>query len=110
MGANTGSLTNFKKVSTNDKETQKIQQNVENAITSIINKSIIDGVLLKKVCLEPGISNEVKHKLGRPPLGYLIVRKRADSRIWDVQDYNTTPSKTLSLACSHNVSVDIWVF
>jgi hypothetical protein len=110
MGANSSSLTNFKKLGTKNTELQKVQQNVENAITTIIRKEIIDGILLKNVCLEPSISNEVKHGLGREPLGWTIVRKRADARIWDIQDFNTTPSKTLSLTCSHAVTVDIWIF
>lgn len=110
MGANSGSLTDFKKIGVNDRDLQKVQQNVENAVAPIIRKPIIDGVLLKKVCLLPGVSNEVKHRLGREPLGYIIVRKRADARIWDIQDFNNNPSKTFSLACSHEVTVDIWIF
>ena len=110
MGANTGSLINLKKVGAQDKDLQKVQQNVENAIEPIIRKEIIDGVLLTKVCLEPGISNEVKHGLGREPLGWIVVRKRADARIWDVQDFNRNPSKVLSLTCSHAVTVDLWIF
>ena len=110
MGANTGSLTNLKKIGTSTQELQKVQQNIENAIEPIIRKEIIDGVLLKKVCLENGVSNEIKHGLGRPPQGWIIVRKRADARIWDVQDFNNNPSKTLSIAVSHAVTVDIWIF
>lgn len=110
MGANSGSLTNLKKLGQSSREVEKLQQNIENAINPIINKQIIDGILLKKVCLQPGISNEVKHSLGRVPLGWLVVRKRADSNIWDVQDFNRNPSRTLSLACSHAVTVDLWIF
>ena len=110
MGIKTGSLTDFKKIGVSDNELQKVQQNVENAITPIIRKEIIDGVLLKKVCLDPGVANEIKHGLGREPQGWEIVRKRADARIWDVQDFNNNPSKTLSIAASHTVTVDIWIF
>ena len=110
MGAKTNSVANFKKVGTNDRELQKVQQNVENAITTIIRKEIIDGVLLKNVCLEPGISNEIKHGLGRAPQGWSIARKRADARIWDIQDFNRNPTKTLSITCSHLVTVDIWIY
>lgn len=110
MGANSGSLTNLKKIGVVDTDLQKVQQNIENAIQPIIQKAIIDGILLKKVCLEAGHSNEVKHSLGREPLGWLVVRKRADARIWDVHDFNRNPSKTLSIACSHDVTVDLWVF
>lgn len=110
MGVNSGSLTNFKKLNTKDPQVNKIQENIQNAIEPIILKAILDGVLLKNVCLDPLISNEVVHSLGRAPQGWIIVRKRADARIWDVQDFNRNPSRTLSLTCSHEVEVDLWVF
>lgn len=110
MGAKTGSLTNLKKIGTSNYEMQKLQQNIESAIEPIISKDIVDGLLLKNVCLEPGIANEVKHSLGRPVQGWIVVRKRADARIWDVQDFNRNPSKTLTLAASHDVKVDLWIF
>lgn len=110
MGANSGSLANLKKVGLKDKETQKLQQNIENAIEPIISKEIIDGVLCKDICLKPNIATEVEHSLGRKPLGWIVVRKRADARIWDVQDFNNNPSRSLSLATSHEVKVDLWIF
>jgi hypothetical protein len=110
LGANSGSLTNLKKIGLKDKDSQKLQQNIENAIEPIIRKAIIDGVLLKNLCLTPGTSNEIRHGLGRAPQGWIVVRKRADARIWDVQDFNANPSRTLSLAVSHNVEIDLWIF
>lgn len=110
MGANSGSLANFKKTSVKDTDLNKVQQNVENAITTIINKEIIDGVLLKNVCLHAGTANAVKHQLGRAIRGWIVVRLRADARIWDVQDFNPNPARTLMLACSHDAKVDLWVF
>ena len=110
MGANSGSLTNMKKVGFKDKETSKLQENIQNALEPIIRKEIVDGIRLTNVCLEPGIANDVKHRLGRPPLGWIVTRKREDARIWDVQDHNSNPSKTLTLTCSHAVEVDLWIF
>lgn len=110
MGANSSSLANFKKIGTKDPDLQKVQQNVENAITTIIDKPIVDGVLVTKVCLEPNVVNEVKHTLGRPAIGWIIVRKRDDIRVWDIQDFNVNPSKTLALATSHAGSIDLWIF
>lgn len=110
MGARTNSLEDFKKINSGDKNLDKVQQNVQNSIQPIIRKEIVDGVLLKNICLEPGISNEIKHGLGRSPQGWSIARKRADSRIWDIQDFNPNPSRTLSITCSHLVTVDIWIY
>jgi hypothetical protein len=104
------SVKNFKKLALKDKESSKLQENVELVLKPIINSQIIDGVLLKCVDLQPGKRNEVQHKLGRLPLGYIVVRKRADARIWDLQDTNPAPGQTFSLACSHAVQVDLWIF
>lgn len=100
----------FKKTQVKDSETSKLQSNLEVFFKPIINSEIIDGVLLKNVCLEAGVRNEVEHKLGRKPIGFMIVRKRADSRIWDLQDSNPGPLRSFTLACSHDVEVDVWIF
>ena len=104
------SIKKFRKTAFKDKDLSKLQTNVEQALNPVLISSIIDGVLIKNVCLEPSKRNEVLHKLGREPLGYIIVRKRKDSRIWDLQDTNTAPKRTFTLACSHEVTVDIWFF
>jgi hypothetical protein len=100
----------LKKVSSNNKEINQIQENVEQALTPIIASQIVDGVIIKNKQIESGKVNLIAHKLGREPLGYIIIRKRADSRIWDTQDTNKNKKTTLALQCSTTVHVDIWVF
>lgn len=100
----------FKKLRDDKADIRKVQDNIESALNPVLNCPIIDGVLVKEAVLDPTRINEVEHTLGRKPRGWFLVRKRADSRIWDVQEYNTNPSRTLSLACSHSVTVDIWIF
>ena len=108
--ANANSVKAFKTTGFKDKETNKLQQNVENALEPIINSNIIDGVLLKNVCLSAGIANQVRHRLDREPLGWIVVRKREDSRIWDIQDFNINQKKFLTLTCSHDSNIDLWIF
>lgn len=110
MGITSGSLASFKKVGSNDNDLQKVQNNVEAAVNPIISKEIVDGVLLKRVQLSALEVVYVKHGLGRPPQGWIVVRKRADARIWDVQDANDKPKSTLALTCSHDILVDLWIF
>lgn len=100
----------FKKTSFSDINLTKLQNNVEISLQPIINSAIIDGNLIRDVKLEAKKRNEVLHRLNREPLGYIIVRKRKDSRIWDLQDTNTAKKQTFTLACSHDVTVDIWFF
>jgi len=103
-------LRSYKKIKVSDKNITQVQENVEQVLVPVLACPIIDGVLIKDICLSPATSNEVMHRLGRKPLGWFIVRKRADSRIWDLQDTNPEPSRTLSITCSHAVTIDIWVF
>ena len=100
----------FKTISLKDQETTKLQNNVRIALQPVLNSSIIDGTLIQNVKLQATKRNEVLHRLNREPLGYIIVRKRKDSRIWDLQDTNTAKRQTFTLACSHDVTVDIWFF
>jgi hypothetical protein len=104
------SLKSFKKTSFIDKETSKLQNNVEIVLKPILTCPIIDGVLVKSVTLQTSTANEVLHKLGRKPLGFIIVRKSADSRIWDSQDSNLSQDRTFLVHCSNTVTVDIWFF
>lgn len=104
------SLKRFKKIPSNDNTVKQLQNNVEEAINPIINSPVVDGVLVRDVCLQALKANLIEHKLGRKPLGYFIVRKRADSRIWDIQDDNNLSSTSLALTCSHDVQVDLWIF
>ena len=104
------SLKRYKKIPSRDNTIKQLQNHVQEVVNPIVDKEVLDGVLVKDVCLEALKANLIEHKLGRKPLGFLIVRKRADSRIWDIQDDNSQPSKTFALTCSHDVQVDIWIF
>ena len=88
----------------------RFQDNVETVLDVVTDKLILDGVLLKNISLEASTTNMVNHGLGRVPIGWFITRKRAQSDIWDLQDVNTTPSRNLALACSDDVTIDLWVF
>ena len=100
----------FKKTSFSDKDLSKLQNNIDIVLRPIVNCPIIDGVLIENVNLSTSVTNEVFHKLGRKPIGFIIVRKSADSRIWDAQSSNPTPDRTFSLLCSNAVTVNIWFF
>lgn len=105
-----GAVRNIKKTDQASQEVQKLQQNIQNWAKIFTDFPIVDGVLIKEVCLRPNVANNVTHKLGRKALGYIIVRKREDARIWDLQDLNSTPNTTFALASSHECTVDVWIF
>lgn len=88
----------------------RIQDNIVSVLDNITDKEILDGIRVTNVPLISGITNEINHGLGRIPLGWVIIRKRAQADIWDLQDSNVNKSRTLSLACSSDVIIDLWIF
>ena len=100
----------FKKIEIEDEVLSRMQDNVEQAISQLPTTDVIQGRLVKNVALLSASTVKVSHKLGRPVIGWIVVRQRASAIIWDSQDSNANPSLTLDLNCSANVIVDLWVF
>jgi hypothetical protein len=100
----------FKKIEIEDQVLSRLQDNVEQAIGLLPSTEILQGRLVKSVALLSASTVKVPHKLGRPVIGWIIVRKRGNATVWDAQDSNPSPSLTLDLNCSSNVTVDLWVF
>lgn len=100
----------LRKLDSASPELNKVQEYVQRSVDPISKSPIVDGTLLRSVSLKTGSKNDIDHKLGRPPRGWIVVRQRADSRIWDQQDKNTLSRNTLRLFCSADVTVDLWVF
>ncbi len=96
----------FKKLSSQEPVIRQIQDNIEQAINPVLDKAILDGVYLKSITLSTGSVDKINHKLGRTPLGYIVVKRNANSVIYD----SAMDSKTISLNCSANVTISLWVF
>jgi ABC-type cobalamin transport system ATPase subunit len=54
--------------------------------------------------------NIIDHKLGRALQGWTVTRKRAAASIYDLQDTNPHPSRTLILFSDAVVTIDLSVF
>lgn len=104
-----GRVRAFKKLGISE-EDSKFQDNVNETFGSILGSQILDGVLLTDIELTTGVSNNIEHKLGREIIGYIIVKKNANSIIWDSQDTNKLSNLTLVLNCSANVKISLWIF
>lgn len=75
----------------------------------VIKAPTNNASILQNVSLVAG-TNSVNHRLGRKLQGWYIVRLRAASTIYDMQDTNQTPQLTLVLNASAPVVVDLAVF
>lgn len=88
----------------------RLQGNIDSIFSILPKLEILDGQLLKGIKLTTGSVNLVSHKLGRPLIGYVIVLKSASTDIWDDQLSNTLSDKYLTLNCTSDVTVSMWVF
>ena len=107
--ANMARLRSFKKTNFQDKETSKLQSNLEIFLKQLENLPIVDAVLLSDIALSSSGVTKVDHKLGRKPIGWIIAGQNANATIWE-DTSNTTPTSTLDLNCSSDVTVNLWIF
>lgn len=99
----------FARVQTPDVTLQRLQENVSKAVDPIVRNPVTNGNVLTGVIIGTG-GTSVSHKLGRPLLGWMVVRQRAQADVWDEQDDNDRPELTLDLKASATVTVDLYVF
>lgn len=81
-----------------------VQQNIENSFNrldkvSILNNVIFDGVLING-------NRALEHKLGRKPVGYIIIQKTGNINIWN----GSIDENILQLFSSGSVTASIMVF
>ena len=103
-------LKKLKKLKLQERPLQQLQDNVDIALNQVVNRELLDGQILQNISLSASGVNEIEHKLGRELLGWMVVRSRAQSTVWDNQDDNVRQSATLLLNASADVVVDLWVF
>jgi hypothetical protein len=100
----------FPKLQTGDPVLQRLQDNIAISLNPLVTSPTLNTQVLKSVSLSSG-TNVINHKLGRNLQGWKITRMRDTfSQIYDSQDSNPNPTKTLILNSSVNVVIDIEVF
>lgn len=102
-------LTKFTQISVQDQTLSRIQDNVSRVVNRIVESHVLDGVLLRNVSLTIG-DNTINHTLGRSLTGWMLTRTRGASTVYDKQDTNLLPARTLVLNASAAVVVDIYAF
>ena len=109
------SLRRFNKVfKPQDQEFNSLQDSIEQAVNPIIDSRIVDGVYIKEVDLSTA-DTFVEHKLGREPLGFIVVRKFAAGDVFesltDSSGDNYDRKKFINIKASTSLSnVYLWIF
>jgi hypothetical protein len=99
----------FSPVQSEDRVVNQLQDRVAKTLNLVASQVILDSNILKSVALAVG-DNAIQHGLGRPLVGWFLVRVRAGTVIFDKQDTNGSPGATLILNSSGTNNVDIYVF
>lgn len=103
------SAVKFFKTVTKDSDLNNVQDNLVNALNPVFNTPTLNGNLLQSVPLVTG-PNVIEHKLGRKLLGWQITRQRSLANIYDGQDLNPLPTRTLILVTDADVTIDLYTF
>ena len=87
------------------------QNQLEEVLTPITKSQVVDGLLLKSIDLTASADNLVEHKLGREPLGWIIVRKNEAGEIYESTTVNNNRDKFLLLRGSTaTTDTNFWIF
>ncbi len=99
------------KVKIDDKDisgtVERLASSVSKSVDSIIQSSIISGYVLENVDLTTSAAR-IEHKLGRAPLGYIVVRRDANAVVYEQEEER--PDLFLNLVSSASVRVSLWIF
>jgi hypothetical protein len=96
------------RIQSSDRIQNLIQDNLANAIDSIISNPITDSIILRDVSLSSGL-NKIDHKMNRTLLGWVIVRINAAATVFE-NLANPLPDKRIWLDASANCKVDLLLF
>lgn len=86
---------------------QRLGDSLMKGLNGITQIEILSGNLLTDISLGTA-ATRVPHKLGRKPLGYIVVRRNAASTVYD--QVESQEEIFLNLAASASVQVSLWVF
>ena len=86
------------------------QDHIEEVITPVLDAAIIDGVIVEDVILNSSTFTDVKHKLGRKPRGYIVIRKSAAQTVFEEAGDYENRKLFLKLKASGAVTVNLWIF
>lgn len=81
-----------------------VQQNVQDAFIKIEKNTVLDNVVHKDIVINTATT--IDHKLGRVPVGYLILQKNANANIWN----GAISENQIALNSSAAVTVTILIF
>ena len=100
----------LKSLAQTDPKIGKVFDYVQQFSKEVADVPFMQGKVYEDVVMTGAADYTLYHQLGRPVVGWLVLRQNASSTIYDKQDSNATPETTLVLRPSNTVTVTLWVF
>ena len=94
------------KVKTGSREVDQLQSNILSKLNPLLAEPLLGGHVIQTVALKTG-ANSLAHGLDYELQGWLLTRVEGPATIYDTQASNPTPTKTLNLVTSADVTVNI---
>lgn len=101
-----GIIKQFRKIDSPDRILNTFQENVADTFEEITPKEILDGQLIE-ADVASGV-NVIQHRLGRPYVGWIVVRSTLANTITFADE--DRPNRNITLNASTSSKVWIWVF
>ena len=79
-----------KQIDPGNRDVTQTQSNVNSAVQQIANSPIIDGVIVKDVSFAGDGDIIVSHKLGREPLGFIVIGQKSTQPGGSIVSESTT--------------------
>lgn len=98
----------FERFQAKDVELNLVQENVSDALEPLLTNVLAGAILTDELSLTTSAQN-VSHKLGRKPRGWLVVAPSADARVWGSL-VSGLEDRLLSLTASAAVTCRLVVF
>jgi hypothetical protein len=101
-----------KQIDPNNRDVTQTQSNVNTAVKQIANSPIIDGVIIKDVSFVGANDTVVNHKLGREPLGFIVIGQKQGDVVFESTTTNNNRDKYLLLkkGTANTVTINFWIF
>ena len=97
----------YAKINVSDYELSRVQDAVNDFCDQFALIPFLNGVFVKDMDLIAGQDNLVETKLQRPWRTWTLMRKNAQSDVWEGSQ--TDIKKFLNLNCAADVTVSLWV-
>lgn len=94
-----------------DSDTREMDSNVSRVFQSLYPNPLLNNpTIVKGIVFTTNTDVQIAHRLGRTPVGYIIVNKNSNGSIYTSSTTNVAPTAYMILKSDANVTADILFF